>query len=369
MRDVPFIDIVPVGPAGAGKSCLLAAMKQGLERWESAPAPSLRPDPVTALVLEETWRSMRAGGIGHPVRGDRRALVDLWFEAVSEGAEPLFEARLLDYDGNAAMDRRHPVGRAVAARVRRADALLCLLDGARIAALLDGDRDGCARDMAEVWKLVAARGRPVRFVVTKWDLLEHRTSLAQVRAALLGLPGFVTMLRRLSARPGGTGSAALVPVSVVGDDAARQSLVPLLSVLPRVLRAAAGRAERTARRGGSLAAGVGVNWVSQAVTAVAVRQVLQHVVDTVPEHRDARRYAAHAAVGVSILAEAAVRTWCDRAVRRADGERPRADATPLTRAADAYEWQLRDFRDRFPAADLSHVVSPAPRLLRRHIVG
>lgn len=365
-REVPFIDIVPVGPAGAGKSCLLAAMKQGLEQWEPAPAPSLLPDPVTALALEETWQSMRTDGFGNPSGDDHHALIDLWFEAVPEGGEPLFETRLVDYDGDAATaGQRHPVGRALARRVREADALLCVLDGRGVLGLLEGDRGGFERDMAQVWPLVATRGKVVRFVVTKWDLLEGRTSLSRVREALSTVPGFAAALRRSSARPDGVGSVSLIPVSVVGEDAGRQALVPLLSTLPQLLREAAGHQGRG--RGGALVAGVGANWLSQAVTAVAVRQVLQRLVDAVPERRAARRYAGHAAVGVSMLVEAAVRTWCDRTARPAADGVTRAGDKALARAAEAYEWRLREFRRRFPEADLTGEVSAVPGLLRRLI--
>ncbi|MBW4717198.1 hypothetical protein [Saccharothrix obliqua] len=337
---MPFIDIVPVGPANAGKSRLLAAMEQGLAEWDAAPAPALVPDPVTALVLSDA---------GHVA--DR--LVDLWYEARSDGGA-LFETRLVDYAGAAVADKRHPAAGALAARARSADAVLCVLDGERVAGLLAGDRDGFEDAMAGVWKLVPGRGRAVRFVVTKWDLLEGRASLAGVRRALAELPGFAAVLRR--ARAGG---AALIPVSVVGPDAGAQAVVPLLSVLPQVLRTAAGRVER-AGRGGSLVADAGVNWLSQAVTAVAVRRVLQRVVDAVPDSRVARRCAGPAAVGVSMLVEAAVRTWCDRTTRSGGGARPHVEGRLLTRAAEAYEWRLRDFRRRFPDADLTGPVLPRP---------
>ncbi|MEV0675829.1 hypothetical protein AB0I60_04820 [Actinosynnema sp. NPDC050436] len=342
-------------------------MRQGLEQWQSAPAPSLRPHPVTALALEEAWLSMRTGGAGEPAGGGRQALTDLWFEAVPEGGGPLFEIRLVDYDGDVAMAAggRHPVGRALAARVRAADAVLCVLDGRRVAELLDGDRDGFERDMAGVWKLAAGRGRAVRFVVTKWDLLEGRVPLSRVREALLTVPGFAAVLRRCSGRPGGMVSTALVPVSVASEDAGRQAVVPLLSVLPQVLREAAGHPGRARGRSRALAAGVGANWLSQAVTAVAVRQVLQRLVDAVPERGAARRCAGHAAVGVSMLVEAAVRAWCDRVVNSEEDVGARGRGVLLARAAQAYEWQLRDFHRRFPAADLTGAVSPAPRLLRR----
>ncbi|CCH29528.1 hypothetical protein BN6_22070 [Saccharothrix espanaensis DSM 44229] len=360
VRNVPFIDIVPVGPAGAGKSRLLAAMKQGLADWPSARA--IRPDPVTALVLDEAWRSFQAAEPGDPMGTRRRTVVDLWFEAGPEGGPPLFETRLADYDGRAAAGARPDVGRALASRVRAADALLCVVDGERVAALLDGDRDGFGRSMAATWKLLTDPGKAVRFVVTKWDLVADRASLAQVREVLLGLPGFTSALRRLSARPAEPWSIGLIPVSVVGDDAGRQALVPLLSVLSQVLRTTSARAERAAGDGGSLAAGVGANWLSQAVTAMAVQQVLRRVVDAVPERRAARRYAGHAAVGVSMLVEAAVRTWCDRKARPSGDD---VDSKQLARAAEAYEWQLRDFHREFPASDLTGAVSPAPGLLRR----
>ncbi|MFJ6677182.1 hypothetical protein ACIQMJ_39285 [Actinosynnema sp. NPDC091369] len=361
---MPLLDIVPIGPAGAGKSSLLAAMKHGLDEWEPAPAPALRPDPVTALALAEAWRSLRADGVEAPVGGGRPALTDLWFEAVAESGEPLFDARLVDYDGDAVAGEGHPAAKALAARARAADAVLVVVDGRRVAGLLDGDRDGFERDMAGVWKLTASRGKPVRFVVTKWDLVRGRASPARVREALSTIPGFAAALRR-STRSDGAGSAALIPVSVLGDDAGRQAVVPLLSVLPQVLRTAAGHPGHPSGKKGSLVAGVGANWLSQAVTAVAVRQVLQRLVDTVPERRAARRCAGHAAVGVAMLVEAAVRTWCDRATRPADDGDSRARGKALTRAADAYEWQLREFRRLHPEADLS--AAPSPGLLRRLI--
>lgn len=350
-RVVPFIDIVPVGPAGSGKTSLLAAMQQGLEECDAGLAPVVRADPVTAVRLAQVWRSMRADGPGWPARTDPDALVDLRFAAETDGEEPLYETRLVDYDGSLVTGDRRQASRSLLARVRRADALLCVLDGGRIADLLDGDRGYFEHTMAGVWRLVAVRGKAVRFVVTKWDLLEGRTTLAEVRDALLTVPGFAAAARRRAA----SGSVGLIPVSVLGEAPVRDAVVPLWSVFPHALRSAAGRVGQATGRGGSVATDVGARLLSQAVTAVAVRQVLQRVVRAVPERRAARRYAGHAAVGVSMLVEAAVKAWCDRTTRPDDDDGARARL--LVRAAEAYEWELDGFRRRYPDSDLTRAVS------------
>lgn len=364
MPIVPFIDIVPIGPAGSGKTCLLAAMKQGLDTYSSDAVPVLGADPTTTLRLDHTWGGVRADGSGWPAATDRDAWAELCFEAGCDDGDPLYEVRLVDYDGSCVTVDGHPVRRTLAARVRRADAVLCVLDGARVAALLDGDRASFDHTMSGVWKLAASRGKVVRFVVTKWDLLEGRATLAQVRDALVGVPGFVAAARRSSGWRNAPGSVGLIPVSVVGEEPGRQAVVPLLSVLAPVLRVAAERARRTGR-GGSAAAEVGVNWLAQAVTAEAVRRVLHRLVGEVPEGRGARRYAGHAAVGASMLVEAAVRTWSDRALRPAHGQAARARS--LRRAAEACQWELDGFRRTFPASTLHGVVSSLPTPLRRRV--
>jgi hypothetical protein len=114
-----------------------------------------------------------------------------------------------------------------------------------------------------------------------------------------------------------------------------------------------------------LAAHVGANWVSRAVSAVAVQQVLQRAVGAVTERHAVRRYTGHAVAGVSILAEAAVRTWCDRATQGGDEGGRQARGRLLVRAAEACEWELDEFRRRYPASDLSDAVSSRSRLVRR----
>lgn len=105
--------------------------------------------------------------------------------------------------------------------------------------------------------------------------------------------------------------------------------------------------------------------LSRTVTAVVVQQVLKRAVGAVTDRHAVRRYAGHAAAGVSMLAEVAVRTWSDRSTRGIDEAEQRARWRSLVGAVEAYEWELDEFRRGHPASDLTGAVSPAPGLVRR----
>ncbi|KOX23950.1 hypothetical protein ADK67_19425 [Saccharothrix sp. NRRL B-16348] len=83
-----------------------------------------------------------------------------------------------------------------AAGVPQADAVLCVLDGDRVAALLAGDAgDHFEQELAALRQVVDQRGGPVFCVVTRWSRVAERGTASDVLRALARLPGFPASCR------------------------------------------------------------------------------------------------------------------------------------------------------------------------------
>lgn len=83
-----------------------------------------------------------------------------------------------------------------AAGAPQADAVLCVLDGDRVAALLDGDAGvHFERELATLRQFVDKRGVPVFCVVTRWRRVAERGTAGDVVRALSRVPGFAEVCR------------------------------------------------------------------------------------------------------------------------------------------------------------------------------
>ncbi|MFJ6673818.1 hypothetical protein ACIQMJ_22145 [Actinosynnema sp. NPDC091369] len=81
-------------------------------------------------------------------------------------------------------------------RSPRADAVLCVLDGDRVAALLDGGAGGhFGPELAALRQAAHDRGGPVFCVVTRWRQVVERGTAADVLRALCTIPDFAAVRR------------------------------------------------------------------------------------------------------------------------------------------------------------------------------
>ena len=169
--------------------------------------------------------------------------------------EPL-RFRYLDYPGGILTNPRlaqDPEVQRNIARLRNASALLILLDGQAVAALMEGEPSGqryLSFDLTSSLEIAQQSRCPIHFVITKWDVLARRYTLDQVRAQLLNDYNFRDLVEAKA--QDGAATIRLFPVSAVGFDYAAPDAdgsmrklggsprpynvdLPLFSVLPDFL--------------------------------------------------------------------------------------------------------------------------------------
>ena len=101
-------------------------------------------------------------------------------------------------------------------RFEAADALLGLLDGQKLCALMRKEKIGtvwAVNNLRNMVDLMQGSGNPVHFVISKWDIVEQSYTLEQIRDRLLEIDEFKNLvkLRNQAGSP-----VRLIPVSAVG---------------------------------------------------------------------------------------------------------------------------------------------------------
>jgi len=101
-------------------------------------------------------------------------------------------------------------------RFEAADALLGLLDGQKLCALMRKEkisRVWAVNNLRNMVDLMQGSGNPVHFVISKWDIVEQSYTLEQIRDRLLEIDEFKNLvkLRNQAGSP-----VRLIPVSAVG---------------------------------------------------------------------------------------------------------------------------------------------------------
>ena len=104
--------------------------------------------------------------------------------------------------------------------IKNSDAILGLLDGHKILALMNNDRTPkldifLENELPAIINWMSCCKVPIQFVISKWDLLENNFSLKQVKDRLLKIPRLKQLIRERNKK----GSPMrIIPVSSVGSD-------------------------------------------------------------------------------------------------------------------------------------------------------
>lgn len=99
---------------------------------------------------------------------------------------------------------------------KEADALLALLDGQKLCALMRKEKLGkvwAVNDLRNMIDVMQGSGKPVHFVISKWDVVEQSYTLEQIRDQLLEIDEFKNLVRL---RNQAGSPVRLIPVSAVG---------------------------------------------------------------------------------------------------------------------------------------------------------
>lgn len=232
--------VIILGPSGSGKTVFLASMynklcTQGeagffLELDSTEKSKNLH-DLYTQIAFEEKWP-----------RQTQRAEVSEWTFTcrVQTKDLPIFPAckfSYLDYAGGLLTDQSDEDDPKFDEQVKKGDALLGLLDGQRLCALMRNEKIGqkwAVNELPKLLSMMQKSGKPIHFVISKWDILENKYTLEQIRSCLLQIEAFNNLVS--SYNKAGK-QVRLIPVSAVGKDFATLkpdgSMTKNLSVLPK----------------------------------------------------------------------------------------------------------------------------------------
>jgi len=262
---VPTLSVVALGLIGAGKSVLLGSQAREL-RPAAGRRYHLDCDLEQHRVLAQLHGQVRDTQAPWPLAtrpGDAREFL---FECkATDGVHrqrTVFRIDYFDYPG----DELEPGARTgssseLESRVARAHALLVMLDGQRVLALLDGDDAVHDEFEDQVWPMIALAHRaqcPVQLIITRWDLVrsfgaptDDDELLRKVWTQLERHPVIKQLVRAHCQRDE---EVRLIPVSAVGSRFAELRAdgtvakradgvlepvnvdVPLCAVIPDLLR-------------------------------------------------------------------------------------------------------------------------------------
>lgn len=249
--------IITLGASGSGKTVFLASMYKALSiqgdhsfylEVEDQKKRKLLNSVYTQLITGDSWP-----------QGTRYSEVSEWtftcrVKTPSLEDYPACQFIYFDYAGGRLTDQDEDA--EFESMVKQADAILGLLDGQKILAWMSDSNELAIdsflkKDLPSILHWMQCCKVPIQFVLSKWDLLENKFSLDQVRDHLLTIPAFEKLIR---SRNKANCPVRLIPVSSVGSsfvapapDGSMKKIagaipdpfqveVPVASVLPDQLR-------------------------------------------------------------------------------------------------------------------------------------
>lgn len=214
-------NVIMLGPSGSGKTVLLASMYKKLAIQGDAGFLLEVEGGEKRKRLNNTYMQVAAGETWP--RGTRFSEVSEWNFTCRVQTEnlPIYSAcrfAYLDYAGGRLTDEMEEVDTDFDSKLDQADALLGLLDGQKILDFMRGGKDGNTLvfiDLPNMLQIMQRCGtqNPVHFVISKWDLIESKFSLEQIRERLLQIGEFKQIVQN---RVKAGSQVRLIPVSSVG---------------------------------------------------------------------------------------------------------------------------------------------------------
>ncbi len=218
-------NILTLGASGAGKTVFMASLFKQLST-QGGHGFFLKVDQEAQRRLLNLLYTQVATGCSWPA-GTKYGEVSEWtftcYVKTAHGTGAEYAACrfvYLDYAGGRLTDvTEDDHAFDFAAAISNADAVLGLLDGQKLQALMNGSdqRDitvWLTSELPNTLQLMYSCQAPIHFVISKWDLLEGKYSLGQIRDRLLEkVPEFRNLVacRNQAGLP-----VRLIPVSAVG---------------------------------------------------------------------------------------------------------------------------------------------------------
>lgn len=211
-----------LGTSGSGKTTFLASMYKRLSVQHPDVGFYLHADVGQGKILTRKYQQLADPEEDWPAGTLRSEVSDWRFTCthVGEGGSvDVFKISYLDYAGESLTESLDGQDFEPGSEAQKADSVLVLLDGQKVLRFMDGRSGGYLGSLEHdldyllptVQKLHA---KPLHFVVSKWDVVEDRYSLAEIRRKLLGHEQFKVIINRRRER----GVAVrLIPVSALGS--------------------------------------------------------------------------------------------------------------------------------------------------------
>jgi adenylate kinase family enzyme len=211
--------VIMLGPSGSGKTVFLASMYKKLSTQgdlgffleiDGAEKRKRLNKVYTQIAIDEKWP-----------KGTTYSEVSEWTFTCRVQTEnlPIYSAcrfTYLDYAGGRITDEMDEEDLAFERKIDEADALLGLLDGQRLCALMRDEKFGkiwAVNDIPNMLNIMQRSIKPIHFVISKWDIVTSQFSFEEIRNRLLEIDEFKNLVKlRIQA---GT-PVRLIPVSSVG---------------------------------------------------------------------------------------------------------------------------------------------------------
>ncbi|MBE9138865.1 hypothetical protein IQ254_16965 [Nodosilinea sp. LEGE 07088] len=214
--------IIMLGPSGSGKTVFLASLYKKLStqseagfflKIDSAEKRKRLNNIYTQIAVDEKWPP-----------GTRYSEVSEWtFTCRVQNPNDLsiYDAcsfTYLDYAGGriTAETDEEDESSEFNEKFNTADALLGLLDGQKLCALLNKEKLGtvwAVNELRNMIDIMQGSNKPIHFVISKWDIVEQNYSLEQIRDRLIEIDEFKNLVRL---RNQAGAPVRLIPVSAVG---------------------------------------------------------------------------------------------------------------------------------------------------------
>lgn len=211
-----------LGPSGSGKTVFLSSLYKKL---------STQSDLGFFLQVDTAEKRKRLNNIYTQVAADEKWPAGTRYSEVSEWT---FTCRVqnpsdlsiydacsftyLDYAGGRITEEvdEEDESSDFSDRFDAADALLGLLDGQKLCALMKKEKLGivwAVNDLRNMIDVMQGSRKPVHFVISKWDVVEQSYTLEQIRDKLLEIDEFKNLIRL---RNQANSPVRIIPVSAVG---------------------------------------------------------------------------------------------------------------------------------------------------------
>lgn len=216
------LNVHALGPSGCGKTVFMASLYERLRLERENMTFYVKTDNESATSLLSVYAQVKDPN--QPWPPPTQGVKEWQFSINIHSKKDNFEAlsiRYIDYPGgvltNPAAIKDKSVENLIN-NIQNANALLILLDGVAIKALMRNEKHGDRYlnfELARSLDIAQQSRSPIHFVITKWDLLEGEYTLGQVKQRLLLEENIKDIIKAKKNQDSGA-TIRLIPTSSVG---------------------------------------------------------------------------------------------------------------------------------------------------------